>query len=198
MIKRAKGISSLALAVVILISASYFFYYKYEQNKIVFKEAEGFNITTKTENISLVGVKWLDSYIAQYQQKYVPHDKKITNYEIEDLIVLDEENKVIQIDFHIEGKWKQKDESTAPIKGGMVNGSTIRYQWVLWFNITEQKNNERIYEVNKLQRPAGYDLELYNTNGQKEKDEFEQKYINEIPYDETQYTYKIENKKSAR
>ena len=195
MIKRAKGISSLAFAVVILISASYFFYYKYEQNKIVFKDAEGFNITTKTENISLVGVKWLDSYIAQYQQKYVPHDKKITNYEIEDLIVLDEENKVIQIDFYIEGKWKQKDESTAPIEGGMVDGSTIRYQWVLWFNITEQKNNERIYEVNKLQRPAGYDLELYNTNGQKEKDEFEQKYRNEIPYDETQYTYKIENKK---
>lgn len=96
MIKRARGISSLAFAVVILISASYFFYYKYEQNKIVFKEAEGFNITTKTENISFVGVKWLDSYIAQYQQKYVPHDMKIINYEIEDLIVLDEENKVIQ------------------------------------------------------------------------------------------------------
>ncbi|MEH6943646.1 hypothetical protein [Bacillus sp. JJ722] len=51
------------------------------------------------------------------------------------------------------------------------------------------------YEVYKTQRPAGYDLEIYNTNGQKEKDEYEQEHLKEIPFEQKQYTYKIENKK---
>ncbi|MEH6945163.1 hypothetical protein [Bacillus sp. JJ722] len=41
----------------ILISLSYFMYYTYKQNKIEFKQIEGFSITTKTKNMTLVGVK---------------------------------------------------------------------------------------------------------------------------------------------
>jgi photosystem II stability/assembly factor-like uncharacterized protein len=51
-----------------------------------------------------------------------------------------------------------------------------------------------IYTVTKLQRPAGYDLEKYQTSGEKERDEYKYEYEAEIPYESKQYIYKIENK----
>ncbi|MGM9988406.1 MAG: WD40/YVTN/BNR-like repeat-containing protein [Bacillaceae bacterium] len=190
--KRARIIGIVALLVAILIGVGYFVYYNYEQSKIELKQTEGFSITTKTKNMTLVGVKWLDNYMAQYQQKYVSNDKEIEKYEIDDITVLDEKNKVIQIDFTIEAKGKGEE---APLEGGMAEGPKTKYQWVLWFKTTEAGNDEITYEVYKTQRPAGYDLEIYNTSGQKEKDEYEREYIKEIPFEERLYTYKIENKK---
>ena len=49
-----------------------------------------------------------------------------------------------------------------------------------------------VYTVTKLQRPAG-DLEQYQTSSEKEKDEYKHKYLDEIPYKQQQYTYKIED-----
>ncbi|WP_230203681.1 WD40/YVTN/BNR-like repeat-containing protein [Bacillus massiliigorillae] len=187
---RKSGI--IALLTVFLVAVIFFAYYTYEQNKLVFKPVEGFSVTEQTMNMTLVGVKWLDKYIAQYEQKYVPRDKKVETYEIDELTVLDEQKKVIQIDFSVKAKVKG---SETPFEGGMLEGSKVKYQWVLWFNTKDAGNSKTTYEVYKKQRPAGYDLEQYNTNGQKEKDEYEKEFVNEKPFEEKQYTYKIENKK---
>ncbi|MEH6943647.1 hypothetical protein [Bacillus sp. JJ722] len=88
--RRAGIIGIVALITAILISVSYFMYFNYQQNKIEFKQIEGFSITTKTKNMTLVGEKWLDNYIAQYQQKYVSREKKVEKYEIDGITVLDE------------------------------------------------------------------------------------------------------------
>ena len=193
--KRARDIAIVVFLSAILVIASYFGYYKYEQSKMTYKEAEGYSITAETENITLVGVKWLDAYLAQYQRKYVPGNMKIDDYEIEDITVLDEENKVIQIDFSTKPKSDEPNysEADSQLQDGIEEESKLKYQWVLWFNTTAGENDETIYEVYKIQRPAGYDLEQYNTSGQREIDEYEQEYMDEIPYEEKKYTYKIEN-----
>ncbi|MBD3108342.1 exo-alpha-sialidase [Bacillus sp. AGMB 02131] len=195
MSRRTKKIGILLFLLIILISASYFGYYKYEQSKITYKKAEGFSISVRTENITLVGVKWLDAYLAQYQQEFVPGNIKIEDYEIKEIAVLDEENNVIQVDFSIKPKSDEPNylETDSQLAAEMEADSIISHQWVLSFNTRAGANDEIIYEVYKIQRPAGYDLEQYNTNGQREIDEYEQEYIEEIPYKEEQYTYKIEN-----
>ena len=195
--KRARIISITALVIAIFISGCYFVYYKYEQRKIEFKQAEGLSITTKTTNMTLVGVKWLEHYMAQYQQKYVPRVKKVEKYEIDDIIVLDEEKKVIQIDFSIEQKVKGTNglDIDLNLESGIQEGAKAKYQWVLWFQTTDDGINEKTYEVYKIQRPAAYDLEHYTTSGQKEKDEYEREFVMEKTFEKKQYTYKIENKK---
>jgi hypothetical protein len=51
-----------------------------------------------------------------------------------------------------------------------------------------------IYTATRLQRPAGYDFEKYQTSGEKERDTYKYEYEAEVSYEKKQYTYKIENK----
>lgn len=174
--------------VIVILILSYFGYYKYQQSKLIFISPEGFSVETDTDDITKVGEKWLDEYIKQYQRKYVPINKKINNYTI-DNIEIKEEN-IIQINFLIEPE--KVNENTAYNLKGIIEDDKISVQWVLWFE--DKKSDEKsIYTVNKLQRPAQYDFEKYQISGEKEKDEYKNKYVSEIPFEKKQYTYKIED-----
>ncbi|WFA09044.1 hypothetical protein [Tissierella sp. Yu-01] len=175
----------------VLTGSIYFAYYKYQQSKIVIKEPEGFSIESKSENITLVGVKWLETYNKQFYQKYIPNAVKLVDYSIEDIFIL--EDDVIQVDFLVETK--VLDEETTLMWDGYIEDNIVKCQWVLWFDRENGGENTNFYTVSKVQRPAAYDLEKYQTSEEKQKDEYEQEYVNEIPFEEKKYTYKIENEK---
>ena len=179
------------LCLTFVLVGSYFIYYQLQQNKIQIKEPEGFSIETKTENLTLAGVKWIEVFSEQFYQRYLPQNQKLVDYYIEDIYIL--EDNVIQIDFTV--ATKLMDEESASIWKGSLVDSKIQSQWVVWFDKENTVNDTIIYTAMKLQSPAGYDLEKYQTSGEKEKDEFEHEYIDEIPFEEMQYTYKIENNK---
>jgi hypothetical protein len=177
------------LCIVLLIAAAgYFGYCKYMMSKI--KPPEGFSIEVDKKDLALAGTKWLEAYTAQYRKGYVPRYLRLVEYSTSNIEV--KEEGVIQIDFSI--VTKKLDERTSSKWNGVLEQKSVKCQWVLWFKEEVASNGNYIYTAEKLQRPAGYDLEKYQTSGQKEKDENKQKYEAEIPYEKKQYTYKIENK----
>ena len=184
---RMRLIFCIAIAV---IGVSYFGYYLFRQKTIHIQSPEGFSVECETDNIILAGEKWLEVYTEQYRQKYMPRSEKLIDYWIDDIEV--KESNVIQIDFSI--VTAHLDERTTSVWNGVLKEDKICCQWVLWFDKKPSSDGTIIYTVTKLQRPAGYDFENYQTSGEKEKDEYEHKYIDEIPCEQQQYTYKIENR----
>ncbi len=174
---------------VAILAACYFGFYKYQQSKIKF-QPEGFSVEVNSNDLTVVGSKWLEAFIEQYKGRYVPSSQKIMEYSINHIEA--KEANVVQIDFSI--ITKKLDERIASKWNGVLEADKINCQWVLWFEEGKSKEGTFIYTVTKLQRPAGYDLEKYQTSGEKEKDEYKQEYESEVPFEKQQYTYKIENK----
>lgn len=184
--------------ILIIIGFGYFAFYKYQQSKIHIQEPIGFPIQYEEAGglTQEVGAKWLESYTQQYQQKYLQQSKKLKAYTIDKTIVLENEaNKVLQIDFTIIPQIA--NDKTTYLWKGAAAGTQIRCQWVLWFNKEIAADGTIVYKVTKLQSPAAYDLEKYNTSPEKSKDEYDREFVNEIPYKKEQYTYKIQNKKCS-
>jgi hypothetical protein len=186
-----KKINKKALVVIfafIVLAVSFFLYCKYEQSKL--KSPEGFSVVADTRDISDIGKIWLKAYTDQYKKIYVPRNQRIIDYSIDKIEI--KERNVIQIDFTLETK--KLNSGTSSKWNGTLEDDKVKCQWVLWFKEEAGPAEKYSYTVTRLQRPAGYDLEKYQTSGQKEKDEYKQKYETEIPYEKQQYTYKIENK----
>jgi hypothetical protein len=188
--KKIYRIVAIFFTVIVVLAACYFGYFKYQQSKFKFQSPEGFSIKVKTKDINEVGTKWLEAYTEQFRGKYVPKNQKLMEYSIDNIEI--KEPNVIQIDFSV--VTKKLDEKSASNWNGIIEENKIKSQWVLWFKEETNKEGTFTYTVTKLQRPAGYDLEKYQISGEKEKDEYKQKYETEIPYENQQYTYKIENK----
>jgi Sortilin, neurotensin receptor 3, len=188
--KEIKKIFTRIGIVILIIATCYFGYYKYQQSKLKFNQPEGFSVEVNTKDLNVVGEKWLEKYTDQYTRKYVPWNKKVVEYTINNIEI--KEANVIQVDFSV--LLKKIDENSAYNWNGFVEEKKIKSQWVLWFEEQKTSKGTYVYTVTKLQRPAGYDLEKYQTSGEKERDEYKNEYESEIPYENHQYTYKIENK----
>jgi hypothetical protein len=173
---------------ILFTAAGYFGYCKYMMSKI--KPPEGFSIEVDKKDLALAGTKWLEAYTEQYRKGYVPRYQRLVEYSTSNMEV--KEDGVLQIDFSI--VTKKLDERTSSKWNGDLEKNSVKCQWVLWFKEEAISDGNYIYTAEKLQRPAGYDLEKYQTSGQKERDENKQQYEAEIPYEKKQYTYKIENK----
>lgn len=185
--KLYKIVAWLCIASLIAV-VSYFGYCKFMMSKI--KPPEGFSIEVDKKDLALAGTKWLEAYTEQYRKNYVPRYKRLVEYSTSKIEV--KEAGVLQIDFSI--VTKKLDERSSSEWNGGLGQNRVKCQWVLWFKEEAASDGKYIYTVEKLQRPAGYDLEKYQTSGQKERDEYKQEYEVEIPYEKKQYTYKIENK----
>ncbi|GAB6180085.1 hypothetical protein JCM14036_14040 [Desulfotomaculum defluvii] len=189
--KKSKGklfrIAAWFCLTVVILATCYFGYYKYWESRL--QPPVGFSVEVNTKDIKVVGAKWLEAYIEQYRGKFVPWNQRLFEYSLDDIEI--KETNVIQIDFSI--VIKKLDEKNAYKWNGVINGNSIKCQWVLWFKEEIGAGKNSIYTVTRLQRPAGYDLEKYQTSGEKERDEYKYEYEAEVPYDKKQCTYKIEN-----
>lgn len=174
--------------VVVVLSGSYFGYYMYWESKL--QPPEGFSIEVDTTDLKVVGAKWLEAYTEQYRGKFVPWNQKLMEYSLDNIEI--KETNVIQMDFSL--VTQKLDEKTASNWKGFIQENKIKCQWVLWFKEEPGREGKLIYTVIRLQRPAEYDFVKYQTSGKKERDEYKYEYEAEVPYEQKQYTYKIENK----
>ncbi|AFQ44365.1 BNR/Asp-box repeat protein [Desulfosporosinus meridiei DSM 13257] len=185
--KMNKLVTKLCLVIAVL-AVCYFGFYKYQQSKIKFQPV-GFSVEVNSKDLIAGGTKWLESYVEQYKGRYVPWSQKVAEYSIDQ--IENREANVIQVDFSV--VTKNLDTANASKWNGVLEENKLKCQWVLWFKVEPSEEGTYTYTATKVQRPAGYDLEKYQTSGEKERDEYKQKYEAEIPYDKQQYTYKIEN-----
>lgn len=188
--KKIYRVGTMFCAAILILAACYLGYYKYQQSKVKFQSPEGFSVEVNTKDLTIVGTKWLEAYTEQYRGKFVPRNQRLIEYSIDGIEV--KETNVIQIDFSI--VTKKLDEGSAYNWDGVVDENKVKSQWVLWFKEETNPEGTFTYTATKLQRPAGYDLERYQISGEKERDEYKHEYEAEIPYENQQYTYKIENR----
>ncbi|MCT8975263.1 hypothetical protein N4T77_01490 [Clostridium sp. CX1] len=188
--KKLYRVGAVFCTVIVILAACYFGYYKYQQSKVKFQSPEGFSVKVNTKDLTVVGAKWLEAYTEQYRGKYVPRNQRLIEYSVDGIEI--KETNVIQVDFSI--VTKKLDERSAYNWNGSIEKNRVKSQWVLRFKEELNSDGTFTYTVTKLQRPAGYDLEKYQSSGEKERDEYKHKYEAEIPYENQQYTYKIENK----
>ena len=179
---------------VLILGLGYLGYYKWQQSQILLTEPLGYSVSCEeSSSLEQVGQAWLESLIAQHQQPYLRWADRIDEYTLDSIKVLENtERKIVQIDFSI--KPRVNRSKTFSNWSGGYEGNILNCQWVIDYDASSAPSEGMVtYMASNIRRPAAYDLEQYNTSGKKEQDEYEQEYYAEKPYDQAQYTYKIEN-----
>lgn len=178
------------ICILILAILSCFGYIWYKKSTTVILPPEQIQVTTQSQNETLVCCQWLSAYLSQYQQRFLDKEKTVLQYTIDDIIELEEH--ILQVKVTLEMKHPTSDFAQQ-LNGGLIDDHTIQCDWVLYFTTFSSEESKTIYRVTRLVRPAVYDMEQYKESGQQEKDEYQQEYIDTIPFEKRQYTYKIEN-----
>lgn len=187
--KRMHKTTFMVLMILTIFIGCLFAYYKYEQSKVKFNP-EGFSVETNSKDIQVITKEWMEAYTTQLKSWYVPKTQRVKEYYIETIEI--KEANVVQVNFSI--AIEKLKESSAVKWNGILESNKIKCQWVLRFQgETNQKGNP-IYTAIRVQRPAAYELEKYQTSGEKERDEYKKKYEAEIPYKNQENTYKIQDK----
>ncbi len=172
--------------IILLLSCGVYLYQRHVTDAL--KSPVGTTINCNSDNMSFVADKWLEQYIKQYKKISILREKRVKSYEVADILVLEE--NVVQINFTL--NIAKPNEKTATDWNGVLENNVITCQWVTYFQ-KFMENNETIYKVTDVIRPAAYDLEKYNSSVQKDIDGYNMEYVAEQPYEKTQYTYKIED-----
>lgn len=192
--QRVRRICLTAGLIALILVGGFLGFYKWRQSKIVLDTPLGYTFACEEgTEVKAAALNCIESLIEQHQQPYISIADKIGSYEIESVEVLEDGGrKVARIDFVLVLSNPKSDEFAD--WGLVYDENAISGQWVVTFSVSEAKEQGMTeYTVENLQRPAAYDLEKYNASGQAEVDELEHELNEQVPYDKTQCTYKIEN-----
>ena len=171
-------------------------YYIWRQNQIVLSAPQGYSAScSESAALEEASRDWFFSLLAQYQQDYLRPADRIDAYTLKSVRVLENAGRnIVQIDF----SFRPHTPDAPSFSGWSVvdqGNGVLECQWVVQYDISPgSEDGTAAYTAASIERPAAYDLEQYNTSGQKERDEYKQEFFSDLPYDPSQYTYKIENK----
>lgn len=186
-------IISIAAAILVL---SFFGYYKWRQSQVFLSAPLGYTVACgESASLEDASRNWFFSLIAQHQQDYLRWTDRIDTVTLEAIQTLENaERKIVQIDFSFKPR-TLLPEAFSDWSAVYSGEDLLECQWVVEFDISAVPEDGRAaYTASKIERPATYDLEQYNASGQKERDEYEQEFLADQPYEPAMYTYKIENK----
>jgi hypothetical protein len=179
--------------VVLVIGGGLFGFYKWRQSLIVLDPPSAHSVESESSSLVLSARTWFESLTAQHQQPFLKQKDRVKDYEIDKIKVLEKgERNIVQIDFDLE--LTVPDSDAFGDWSLVYDEDRISAQWVVTFDISgPSQDGKWVYTATRIQRPAAYDLEIYNSSGQKELDELNHEMNDEKPYDPAQYPYKIEN-----
>lgn len=170
------------------------YYFNRQVNTIVIPE-DDFHITNSdTSNLQDIAREWVDNYILQYTQKYLPRRRTLKWYNITNVEILDEKSKQVSVKFNIKPK---VGNSTIFSDWGYKSSDGIYdCDWIITLDDT-YINSGRIWFITQRINRASYELSKYNSSDQKIKDEEYYDFINKKKFDDLnrKCTYKIENLK---
>ena len=194
--KKMLGIILGILIVVIIIVCSYIEYISYRQSKMDIKAETTFYIETDAQDLSEIATEWVNQYVGQYMQKYVPRSKKVDSIEIKSVEVLDEENQYVQVDFDLKTDKKESAYFLENDWGIYEENRILSCQWVLKFLLREENQVSKYFVANRM-KPVEYQIQQYKESGQAEEEQQQLQFESKKYYEDKdkQCTYKIENEK---
>lgn len=170
------------------------YYFSRQADTTIIPE-EYFHITNSdTTNLSDIAREWVDQYILQYTQKYLPRRKIVKYYNIIDVEILNEESKQISVKFYMEPKVRN---STIFSDWGYKSSNGIyECDWIIMLD-DAYINDGKIWFITQRINRASYELSQYNSSDQKLKDEEYYDFMNKKKFDDLnkKCTYKIEDLK---
>ncbi|MDO4283593.1 MAG: hypothetical protein Q4D02_08170 [Clostridia bacterium] len=178
----------------ILLLFIYEMYYMSKQAEIVVIPEEYFHVSdVESSDLDIVAKTWVEEYISQYMQKYLNRNKRVVEFNITNITVLDEENKQVSVKFTMKPKVMYSKTFS---DWGYMNEEEKIYEceWIMVFEST-YKNSGKIWYTTQRMNRAAYELSEYNTSVQAEQDEKYYQFMNQKYYEdlEKECTYKIEN-----
>lgn len=188
-ISKRNKILLITVIAILIISIGYMGFIFVQRSKIIILSEKDFTIQVDpVSHKSAIAEQWLRGYTDQFKQKYLPRKKKLVDIKPGVIEVLNEEESIVQIDFVLEPK---KDNTDYFSDWGVKDGDIIKCQWVLDFEVYESG----MCYLEKKMSPAAYQLMIYDISGKREEEEHYNEFIQEKPFEKTQYTYKIEGEK---
>ena len=188
-IGKRKKILLITVISILIIGIGYIGFIFVQRSKVVILNEKDFIIQVDpVSHKSTIAEQWLRGYTDQFKQKYLPRKKKLVDIKPGVIEVLNEEESIVQIDFVVKPKNTDIDYFS---DWGVKDGNIIRCQWVLDFEVYE---SGMCYLEDRMS-PAAYQLMTYDISGRREEEEHYNEYIQEKPFEKTQYTYKIEEEK---
>ena len=189
-----KRVILIAGIIILVLGGVYIGYYKWRQNQIILDHPVNITVSCQQETrLKDAAQSWFEALTSQHQQDYIKSSDRIDSYEIDDIKVLeDKQRKIVQIDFSLD----IADPNAASFEYWELgtDGDEVSAQWVVTFDVSQSKTDGMLnYKAVNVQRPAAYDLENYNASGQADADALEHELSGQRPYDDIQYTYKIES-----
>lgn len=148
---------------------------------------EKFKAYNKTNDLKICSKVWIKEYFKEHQKLFLGVNKKIKNYKIKKVEILDQNKKVVRIDFEFT-PYLSSSNYFVTKEYGIKEDNKISSQWVLFLDIKKNNNNYEI-KVKQKMRPAAYDAMIYQESGKKEEDQENAK----IKTTFLENDYKIEN-----
>ncbi len=184
-----KGISRLALFLILCLILFYVWYSGYQKNKAdqqVLKSRYTYSVDIndngdvvdrrelrddserayETADFSTVSVKsmakvWIDNFLSQFTPSYLPWSKALKKIEVAEPSVLNEEEKTVLITFSA-----QKKDATSEYFSswnGVLDDGIMQCEWVVTFNLEENDDNTATIYVTSMTTPEDYGLAQYNS-----------------------------------
>ena len=120
---------------------------------------EKFKAYNKTNDLKICSKVWIKEYFKEHQKLFLGVNKKIKNYKIKKVEILDQNKKVVRIDFEFT-PYLSSSNYFVTKEYGIKEDNKISSQWVLFLDIKKNNNNYEI-KVKQKMRPAAYDAMIY-------------------------------------
>ena len=191
-----KNIIVIILSLLIIIMAIAFLYEMYYMGKqsetLVIPEEYFYIKDVESSDIDIVAKTWVSEYVLQYMQKYLNRNKKIEEFNITSIEVLDKEANQVSVKFTI--KPKVVSSSTFGDWGYCNEDGVYECEWIITLETT-YKNNGYIWYVTQRISRASYELAEFNLSGKAQLDEKYYQFMDKKKYEDLKKdcTYKIEN-----
>ena len=106
-----------------------------------------------------LGTKWLEKYISQYRQKYVPYSKYIVKSGIDSVSVLDLSSNTVLLSFWVIPQNLNSDYFSS--WEGIQDDGRIKCEWVVSFYLDNNYDNTAKLYVTSVMSSEDYGLKQY-------------------------------------
>lgn len=110
-------------------------------------------------DMKMLAQLWLDEYIAQYRQRYVPYSKQIKKFGVDSVRILDMDSNTVLLSFWIMPKDTESDYLSS--WDGILDNGKLKCEWVVSFYLNNNYDNTASLYVTSVMSSEDYGLKQY-------------------------------------
>lgn len=138
-------------------------YVKKQQSKLELKSRYTFSTTIDgSENMQINEIAdiWMEEFMKQFTQKYVPRSKTLRSVEIQPSVILDEETNTVLVTFS--AALKDTASEFFSSWNGVIYDDRFQCEWVIQYNIDNHFDNTATAYVSQIMSSEAYGISKYN------------------------------------